>query len=128
MSIFDPFASTGSGSCINSTKLCVPGGTCDQSSFGEGAVGPDACVYLSGITPPSSHALVVMINGGLAGPRPPPRCPAGGVCGGCAYVLARPALTREKVTSTIFGERVGICAPRPTILPAAVDKRDTATC
>src|SRR5262245_39229810 len=85
MSIFEPFARTGSGSCISSTKLCVPGGACDHFNSGDTALGPAAIVYLSGMTPPSSHADVVMISGGTAGPRPPlaPRWPppAGGVCG-----------------------------------------------
>src|SRR5438067_1300417 len=82
MSIFEPFWSTGSGSCISNAKLCVPGGTCDHSSFGDTAFAPAAMVYLSGITPPSSHAVVVMINGGVAGPRPPRPCPAP-PAGGC---------------------------------------------
>src|SRR4051794_25874850 len=93
MSIFDPLLSTGSGSCINRTKLCVPGGTCDHFSSGDGEVGPPACVYLSGITPPSSQADEVMISGGVAGPRPPPRAwppPAGGV-GGCTPAVAQVA-------------------------------------
>src|SRR5215831_17491182 len=77
----------GSGSFMISTKLCVPGGTCDQLNAGFGEVGPPACVYLSGITPPSSHAVDVMISGGVCGPRPAPPpaprpCPppAGGPC------------------------------------------------
>src|SRR5256885_4747490 len=88
MSIFDPLLSTGSGSCISSTKVCVPGGTCDHFSSGDGAVGPEACVYLSGITPPSCHADEVMISGGVAGPRPPPLAcpPPGGAAGGCCAV------------------------------------------
>src|SRR5262252_7597128 len=91
MSIFDPLLSTGSGSCISSTKLCVPGGTCDHDSAGDTADGPAACVYLSGITPPSSQAVVVISSGGVAGPRPPPAgCPpGGGVCGACANAVVR---------------------------------------
>src|SRR5262245_51636113 len=50
MSIFEPFARTGSGSCISSTKLCVPGGTCDHFNSGDTALGPAAIVYLSGMT------------------------------------------------------------------------------
>src|SRR5258707_9856821 len=89
MSIFDPLFRTGSGSCISSTNVCVPAGACDHFNSGDTADGPAACVYLSGITPPSSHAAVVMRSGGVAGPRPPPAArpcvpPAGGVCGGCA--------------------------------------------
>src|SRR5262245_39309493 len=76
MSIFEPLANTGSGSCISSTKLCVPGGTCDHWSAGETALGPAACVYLSGMTPPSCQADVVSKSGGVAGPRPP----AGACC------------------------------------------------
>src|SRR4029079_13108482 len=75
MSIFEPLCSTGSGSCISSTKLGVPGGTCDHLSSGDGAVGPAAWVYLSGITPPSSHAGEGMLSGGTCGPRPPPPLP-----------------------------------------------------
>src|SRR5215470_18346544 len=67
MSIFDPLLSTGSGSCMSSTKVCVPGGTCDHLSSGDGAIGPAACVYLSGITPPSSKADVVISSGGGRG-------------------------------------------------------------
>src|SRR5262249_56011453 len=91
MSFFDPLLSTGSGSCMSSTKLCVPGGPCDHFNSGDGAVGPPACVYLSGMTPPSSHAEDVMISGGVAGPRPPPRAcppPADGVCCVCAPIDA----------------------------------------
>jgi len=40
MSIFEPLLSTGSGSCISRTKLCVPAGTCDHFSSGDGAVAP----------------------------------------------------------------------------------------
>src|SRR5262245_52523066 len=88
MSIFEPLLSTGSGSCISSTKLWVPGGACDHDSAGETAEGPATCVYLSGITPPSSHAVVVISSGGVAGPRPPPaRCPPGGCV--CADAVAR---------------------------------------
>src|ERR1043165_6646047 len=67
MSIFEPLLSTGSGSCISSTKLCVPIGTCDHLSSGDGDIGPPACVYLSGITPPSSKAVVVISSGGGRG-------------------------------------------------------------
>src|SRR5262245_15401632 len=74
MSILEPFWSTGSGSCISSTKLWVPPGTCDHLSSGDGAIGPAACVYLSGTTPPSSNAVVVISSGGGRGgpPAPPP--------------------------------------------------------
>src|ERR1051325_3984907 len=65
MSIFEPLFSTGSGSCMMITKLCVPIGTCDHESAGDGAVGPAACVYLSGMTPPSSNAVVVISSGGV---------------------------------------------------------------
>src|SRR5438045_7630704 len=91
MSIFEPFCSTGSGSCNRSTKVCVPIGTCDHLSSGDGEVAPAACVYLSGITPPSSHADEVMISGGACGPRPAPRpCPppAGGPCASSAKLIA----------------------------------------
>src|SRR5207237_5618405 len=91
MSIFEPFCSTGSGSCNSSTKLCVPIGTCDQLSAGLGAVAPPACVYLSGLTPPSSHADEVMSSGGVCGPRPAPRpCPppGGGPCATSAVLVA----------------------------------------
>src|SRR5262245_15817212 len=68
MSIFDPLFNTGSGSCMRSTKLCVPGGTCDHFSSGETAAPPSAaCVYLLGITPPSSHADDVISSGGVRG-------------------------------------------------------------
>src|SRR4029077_19404867 len=76
MSIFEPLLSTGSGSCSSTTKLCVPGGTCDHCSAGDTAAGPAACVYLSGITPPSGQAVDVIKSGGTAGPRPA----AGGCC------------------------------------------------
>src|SRR5882672_6695468 len=90
MSIFEPLLSTGSGSCMSRTKVCVPGGTCDHLSSGDGDVGPAACVYLSGITPPSSHAVDVMIRGGVAGPRPPPlACPP--PPGACAIAEAEPS-------------------------------------
>ena len=65
MSIFEPRFSTGSGSCMMSTKLCVPIGTCDHESAGETAIAPAACVYLSGMTPPSSNAVVVISSGGV---------------------------------------------------------------
>src|SRR5688572_20179212 len=65
MSIFDPRFSTGSGSCMMSTKLWVPIGTWDHESAGDGAPGPAACVYLSGMTPPSSNAVVVIRSGGV---------------------------------------------------------------
>src|SRR5262249_48991502 len=74
MSIFEPLFSTGSGSWRSNTKLCVPGGTCDHCSAGETALGPAACVYLSGMTPPSCHADDVIKSGGVAGPRPPACC------------------------------------------------------
>ena len=38
----------GSGSCMISAKLCVPGGTCDQLSAGDGAVGPAGLRVLVG--------------------------------------------------------------------------------
>src|SRR5437868_15457988 len=69
MSIFEPLLSTGSGSCISRTKLCVPAGTWDHFNSGDTAAAA-AIVYLSGMTPPSCHAVVVMISGGAAGPRP----------------------------------------------------------
>src|SRR4029077_9709868 len=86
-----------SGSCISSAKLCVPAGTCDHFSFGDTAAAPAAIVYLSGITPPSSHAVVVMISGGVAGPRPPRPCaapPAGG-CWAETAAIAVPASTNS---------------------------------
>src|SRR5262249_39068495 len=101
MSIFEPRCRTGSGSCISSTKLWVPGGTCDHSSFGDTAAVPAACVYLSGITPPSSHAVVVMTSGGVAGPRPPPArpCPPP-PAGGCwANPVIAPAVTPIRTTA-----------------------------
>src|SRR5262249_18138193 len=93
MSIFDPLLSTGSGSCMSRTKLCVPAGTCDHFSSGDGEVGPAAWVYLSGMTPPSSHADEVMMSGGVAGPRPPPRWPAGG---GVWAVITAPLATETR--------------------------------
>src|SRR5205814_9241273 len=57
-----PLLSTGSGSCKSRTKLCVPVGTCDHFSSGDGAVGPAAWVYLSEMTPPSSQADEVMMR------------------------------------------------------------------
>src|SRR4029077_14575988 len=81
----------GSGSFMMIAKLCVPGGTCDQLRAGDGAVGPAACVYLSGMTPPSSQAVDVMIIGGVCGPRPGPRPwapPAGGPCARSAALVA----------------------------------------
>src|SRR5215467_4673953 len=83
MSILEPLLSTGSGSCISSTKLCVPIGTCDHFSSGDGDIGPPACVYLSGITPPSSNAVVVISSGGgRGGGAPPPGagCPCADTC------------------------------------------------
>jgi hypothetical protein len=95
MSIFEPLLSTGSGSCISRTKLWVPGGTCDQLSAGETALAPAAWVYLSGMTPPSSQAVVVINSGGTCGPRAPPAraCPPAGApaaapCGACASTSA----------------------------------------
>src|SRR3954469_14965412 len=62
-----------SGSCISSTKLCVPIGTCVHLSSGETPICP---TNFAGMTPPSSNDVVVMTSGGAAGPRPPPRpCP-----------------------------------------------------
>ena len=43
----------------------VPIGTWDHLSSGDTAIGPAACVYLSGMTPPSSKAVVVISNGGV---------------------------------------------------------------
>src|SRR6478752_890333 len=84
MSILEPLLSTGSGSCISSTKLCVPIGTCDHLSSGDGDIGPPACVYLSGITPPSSKAVVVISSGGgrggPPGAAPPGGCPCADTC------------------------------------------------
>src|SRR5471030_2531359 len=98
MSIFDPLFSTGSGSCMSSTKLCVPEGTCDHLSSGDGDVGPAACVYLSGMTPPSSHAVDVMMRGGVAGPRPPPlACPP--PAGGCATAGTEPSAHKAATSS-----------------------------
>src|SRR5215471_17778972 len=77
-SILELFISTGSGSCISSTKLCVPIGTCDHLSSGDGDIGPAACVYLSGMTPPSSKAVVVISSGGGRGGPPGGAPPAGG--------------------------------------------------
>src|SRR5215831_3946805 len=88
-SIFELLLSAGSGSCIRRTRLCVPGGTCDHLSSGDGAFGPAACVYLSGMTPPSSQAVLVMISGGVCGPRPRPwPPPAGGPCARSARLIA----------------------------------------
>src|SRR5215471_1123292 len=87
---FELFAGiAGSGSFMISTKLCVPGGTCDQLRAGFGEFWPAAPVYLSGITPPSSQAVDVMINGGVCGPRPAPRpCPPpGGACATSARLI-----------------------------------------
>ena len=53
MSIFEPLLSTGSGSCMSNTKLCVPGGTCDHFSSGETAVGSSGLRELVG-----DHAAV----------------------------------------------------------------------
>src|SRR5262245_4073268 len=108
MSIFEPLFSTGSGSCISSAKLCVPGGTCDHESAGDAAFGPAACVYLSGITPPSSHAVVVMMSGGVAGPRPPPArpCPPAGGCGVCASAEVRLNTMKMAVANRTVVERV----------------------
>src|ERR1700687_1433304 len=75
-------------------------GTCDHLSSGDTAIGPAAIVYLFGMMPPSSQAGVVMINGGVWGPRPlpcpPPPCAPG--AGACATVEAMP--TASQVTAT----------------------------
>src|SRR5262249_40618954 len=73
MSVLELFCRTGSVSCMSRTKLCVPIGTCDHFNSGDTAIGPAFCVYLSGITPPSSKDVVVMRSGGVCGPRAPPR-------------------------------------------------------
>ena len=51
-----------------SAKLCVPAGTWVHLSSGDGDRWVGA-VYLSGITPPSSHAVDVIVRRG-------PVCPA----------------------------------------------------
>ncbi|HYU78613.1 MAG TPA: hypothetical protein VEK56_06490 [Vicinamibacterales bacterium] len=58
-----------SGSCMISANVAVFGGTLVHSSFGETGFG-SACVYLLGMTPPSSKAGVVSVRPGPAGPRP----------------------------------------------------------
>src|SRR5262249_10910394 len=90
MSIFEPLFSTGSGSCNSSTKLCVPGGTCDHWSAGETALGPAACVGLFGTTLPSCQAELVIKSGGVAGPRPP-----AGAC--CAAIEPPNTATSETI-------------------------------
>src|SRR3981081_3385565 len=99
MSILEPLLSTGSGSCRSSTKLCVPDGTCVHLSSGDTVFAPAAIVNFSGVTPPSSHALVVMIRGGAAGPRPPPLAcpPPAPPAGGCA--IAGTALSAHNVAA-----------------------------
>src|SRR5262245_46943001 len=106
MSIFEPLARTGSGSCISRTKLWVPAGTCDHFSSGDTAALPAAIVYLSGMTPPSSHAVVVMSSGGVAGPRPPPRCPAPAGGGVWAAAAAADATTMTAIDRNRFNEGV----------------------
>ena len=54
-----------SGSRMFSTKLTVPAGTFVHVSAGDTC--SPACVYLSGITPPSGNAVVVSVRGGAAG-------------------------------------------------------------
>src|SRR6266550_973265 len=94
MSIFEPLLSTGSGSCSSNTKLCVPGGTCDHCSAGDTAAGPAACVYLSGITPPSCQAVDVIKSGGTAGPRPP-----AGACCALIELLKTPDTSNTTIKS-----------------------------
>src|SRR5712691_3338756 len=119
MSIFEPLASTGSGSCMSSTKLCVPIGTCDHLSSGDGAVAPAACVYLSGMTPPSSHAVDVMIRGGVAGPRPPPlACPP--PPGACAIAGVDPSAHNVAAASRPFADRTFL---RMAFLLARTDRK-----
>src|ERR1700756_5259940 len=81
----------GSGSFMMIAKLCVPGGTCVQLSAGLGAGCVAAApVYLSGITPPSSQAVDVMMSGGVWGAPPARPCPppAGGPCARSARLIA----------------------------------------
>src|ERR1700677_2200086 len=60
------FCGAVSGSCMIRAKLTTPDGTLVQSSFGETGFGSD-CVYLFGITEPSSKADVVKVSPGRAG-------------------------------------------------------------
>ena len=56
---------------MSSTKLCVPVRHLRPARVPATArSAPAAWVYLSGITPPSSHAVDVIISGGVCGPRP----------------------------------------------------------
>src|SRR5260370_11978 len=77
-------------------------GTWDHLSSGDTAIGPAAIVYLVGMTPPSSQAVVVMINGGVWGPRPPPLpCPPAPCAfgaGACAIVGAMPMANQATTT------------------------------
>src|SRR5580658_4815448 len=73
-----------------SAKLTVPGGTCVHSSFGDMGFG-SACVYLFGMTPPSSKSGEVRVRPGPGGG--PPAL-------GCAKAEARPA-TKKMVAPTV---------------------------
>src|SRR5437879_4471725 len=82
-------------------------GTCDHLSSGDTAIGPAAIVNLFGMMPPSSQAVVVMINGGVWGPRPrpcpPPPCAPG--AGACATVEAIPTASHATATERNVIER-----------------------
>src|SRR5215472_13536309 len=61
-----PLRGATSGSCMIKAKLCVPGGVFSQESAGDTGDG-EACVYLSGMTPPSVKEELVNIMGMAAG-------------------------------------------------------------
>jgi hypothetical protein len=102
-------------SCISITKLCVPGGTCDQLRAGETAVAPPA--YLGGRIPPSSKAgEFISICGGGAGA-------VGGAAAGVWAIKGRvkTAATSEETSRAVLGVLIGRYLPSIAVdaLPAA---------
>jgi hypothetical protein len=61
------FSGAASESFTINAKLTVPSGTFFQFNSGEIGVSELACVYLFGMIPPSSNAVVISVNPGFAG-------------------------------------------------------------
>src|SRR5215469_7962740 len=57
----EPLFGAVSGSCMMSAKLMVPVGALSQLKAGDTGVVLLACVYLSGMTPPSAKAVLLNV-------------------------------------------------------------------
>src|SRR3954470_19307054 len=101
-------------SCMFRTKLCVPGGVLVHVMAGESpspvATPGAACVYFTGIWPPSLNpATVIVIGGGAAGAPPPPRCWAFSDTTVAQAVISRTAIC---IVRMLFLSRVSIDVAR----------------